>query len=75
MHYFLPTKRGIKDTFISSENAPKLTNSNLGAKKFSAGKPPNPNKRKGKRRGGSAEGGVGIGVRKIRVGKVKCFSP
>jgi hypothetical protein len=39
---YSPAKRRIKDTFISSENAPKLTYSNLGAKKFSRGKPPDP---------------------------------
>jgi hypothetical protein len=49
--YFLPTKWRFKDTFISSENAPKLTHSNLGATKFSGGKPRTPNNGKGKREG------------------------
>jgi hypothetical protein len=50
--YFLPTKRRIKDTFISSENAPKLTYSNLGAKNFPGVNPRTPNNGKGKGRGG-----------------------
>ena len=37
--YFLTTKRRIKGTFISSENASKLTYSNLGSKKNSGGYP------------------------------------
>jgi hypothetical protein len=54
--YFLSTKRRIKDTFVSSENAPKLTYSNLGAKKFSGVNPRTPNK-------GKERGGVGVGAR------------
>jgi hypothetical protein len=60
MHIFSPTKRRIKDTFISSENAPKLTYSNLGAKKFPGVNPRTPNKGKGREKGGVGEGG-GVG--------------
>jgi hypothetical protein len=59
--YFLPTKWRIKDTFISSENAPKLTYSNLGAKKFSGGKPRTPNNGKGKGKREGWEKGEGLG--------------
>jgi hypothetical protein len=56
--YFLPKKRRIKDTIISSENAPKLTCSNLSAKKFSGDEPQGP--QKGEVKGGREEwGGVG----------------
>jgi hypothetical protein len=54
---FLPMKRRIKDTFISSENAPKLTYSNLGAKKFSGVKPLDPQyRRREKEKGGVGKG-------------------
>jgi hypothetical protein len=77
--YFLPTKRRVKDTFISSENAPKLTYSNLGAKNFPGVNPRTPNngKGKGKKEGcekGRAGGGERNGVGRKGVGKVKCFS-
>jgi hypothetical protein len=78
--YFLSTKRRIKDTFISSENVPKLTYSNLGAKKVSGVNPHTSNK--GKRKGKEKERGEGRGCgregwrrgREERVGKVKCFN-
>jgi hypothetical protein len=74
--YFLPTKRRIKDTFISSENAPKLTYSNLGAKKFSGVNPRTPNKGRGRGegRGGEGEGGgEGVGEEGGREGEM--FQP
>jgi hypothetical protein len=76
--YSLPTKRRTIDTFISSENAPKLTYSNLGAKKFpgvNTRTPNNGNRKRGWEKGKVAGEGVGNGVRRKGVGKGKCFSP
>jgi hypothetical protein len=57
--YFLPTKRRIKDIFISSENAPKLTYSNLGLwvlKNFPGVNPRTPNKGREEEKGEVGEG-------------------
>jgi hypothetical protein len=57
--YFLPTKRRIKDSFISAENAPKLTCSNLGVKKFSGVNLRTPNKGRKRREGRGGDRGEG----------------
>jgi hypothetical protein len=60
--------------------APKLTYSNLGAKRFPGGKPRTPIRGGKEEKGGVGEGvrkgeGVGKGVGRKGEEKVKCFSP
>jgi hypothetical protein len=60
--YFLPTKRRIKDTFISSENAPKLTAIRV-LENFPGVNPRTPITGRGKGRGGRRVRGWAMGLR------------
>jgi hypothetical protein len=57
--YILSTKRRIKDSFISSENAPKLTTAIWVVKNFPGVNPRTPNKGKEKRKEKGMEKGKG----------------